>query len=350
MPTSTASVRAGDFNGDGKLDLFVGGRLTPRNYPAPTRSYVLRNDGDRFTDVTREIAPELALDLGMITDAQWLDFDGDKKLDLVTAGEWMPVQFYRNEGTRLRDVTASMRLPPLRGWWYSLAVGDVDADGRPDVIAGNLGLNAAYRASAESKLGIYASPFTGGQNTDVLLTQQVGAKEFPIASLASLSQEMYSLGVKFPTYGSFAPAAMDQLFSAAELQQAMHYQADSFASVVLHNDGAGAFSVTPLPSLAQASPIRSIVPHDVDGDGHLDLIVAGNLFDVEPNTPRVDAGNGLWLRGDGKGQFGAVSPRESGFLAPHSGSGLAVARTPTGTVLLVANTGDALQLFSIGKR
>ena len=345
MLASKGAVRAGDFNGDGRLDLFVGGRLTPRNYPAPTRSYVLRNDGDHFTDVTDQLAPGLVTPGGMITDAAWVDFDGDGKLDLVTVGEWMPIQFWRNDGTRLQNVTASLKLPPLRGWWYSLAVADVDHDGRPDLIAGNLGRNSAWQASPTSPLGLYASPFTGGQTSDLLLTQQVGTREFPIASLAALSHEIYTLGVQFPTYGLFASASLDQLFSAAQLKEAVHYQADTFSSMVLHNDGGSAFCVVPLPTLAQIAPMRGIVPFDVDGDGNLDLIVAGNLHDVEPNTPRLDAGNGLWLRGDGHGQFVPVSPRESGFLAPHNVAGLALLRTSAGHAVVVANTGDSLQVF-----
>ncbi len=350
MLASKAAVRAGDFNGDGRPDLFVGGRLTPRNYPAPARSYLLRNDGNHFTDVTTQVAPELAKPGGMITDAVWVDFDGDGKLDLVTVGEWMSIEFWRNDGTRLHNVTASLKLPPLRGWWYSIAVADVDHDGRPDLIVGNLGRNSAWQASPTSPLGIYAAPFTGGQNIDIVLTQQVGTREFPIASLATLSHDIYTLDVKFPTYGAFAPASLEQLFSAAQLKEAVHYQADTFSSLVLHNDGGSAFSAVPLPTLAQIAPIRGIVPFDVDGDGHLDLIVAGNLYEVEPNTPRVDAGNGLWLRGDGHGHFAPVSPRESGFLAPHNVTGLALLRTSAGHAVVVANTGDSLQLFSIGKR
>jgi hypothetical protein len=347
MLASKGAVRAGDFNGDGRPDLFVGGRLTPRNYPAPTRSYVLRNDGDHFTDVTEQVAPGLVTPGGMITDAVWVDFDGDRKLDLVTVGEWMPIEFWKNDGARLQNVTASLKLPPLRGWWYSLAVADVDHDGRPDLVAGNLGRNSAWQASPTSPLGIYAAPFTGGQNTDILLTQQVGTKEFPIASLATLSHDIYTLGVQFPTYGTFASASLDQLFSAAQLKEATHYQADTFSSLVLHNDGGKAFSAVPLPSLAQIAPIRGIVPSDVDGDGHLDLIVAGNLYDVEPNTPRLDAGNGLWLRGDGRGSFAPVSPRESGFLAPRNVAGLALLKTAAGHLVMAANTGDSLQVFRI---
>ena len=350
MPTSAATVRAGNLNGDSRPDLFVGGRLSPRNYPAPTRSYLLRNDGNRFTDVTAAVAPELARAGGMITDAAWIDFDGDGRQDLVTVGEWMPIQFYRNDGTQLRNVTQSMRLPPMRGWWYSLAVGDFDHDGRPDLVVGNLGLNYAYQTSMESRFGVYAAAFTGNRSADIVLTQEIGGIEYPYAGLASLGREIYSLGVRFPTFGSFAKASVAEAFGATALQGALHYQTDTFASVYLRNEGGSAFSSVALPNLAQIAPIKSIVAHDVDGDGHLDVIVAGNMFDVEPNTPRADAGNGLWLRGDGKGRFIPVPPTESGLLSPLDVSGLAMIRTATGRALLVANTGDSLQSFSIRPR
>jgi hypothetical protein len=350
MLASTATVRAGDFNGDGRPDLFVGGRLTPRSYPYPARSYLLRNDGDHFTDVTEQLAPELVHPGGMITDAVWVDFDGDGRLDLVTAGEWMPIQFYHNDGTRLRNVTSQMHLPPMRGWWYSLAVGDFDHDGRPDIVAGNLGLNYTYTTSTDSAFGVYAADFTGNGTTDVVLTQTIGGIEYPVAGMAPLGRVLYQLALKFPTYGSFADASVERLFGAGLLKKALHYQADTFASVFLHNDGKGAFSVSPLPMPAQIAPIKAIAVQDVDGDGNLDLIVAGNLYDAERNTPRADAGNGLWLKGDGRGHFAPVSPRESGFLAPLDATGLALIRTPTGVGVLVANAGDSLQAFTIRKR
>ncbi len=168
--------------------------------------------------------------------------------------------------------------------------------------------------------------------------------------MAPLGQEIYPTVAKFPTYGSFARASIPQLFGATQLQQALHYEVDTFASMYLHNDGGGKFTASVLPNLAQISPIKGIVTHDVDGDGHLDLIVAGNLYIAEPNTPRADAGNGLWLRGDGRGHFAPVSPRESGFLAPLNVAGLALINTQAGKAVLVANTGDSLQAFAIGKR
>jgi enediyne biosynthesis protein E4 len=348
MLTSTAAVRAGDFNGDGRLDLFVGGRLMPRGYPLPTRSYVLRNDGGHFTDVTEQVAPELVNPGGMITDAAWLDYDGDGHLDLVTTGEWMAVRFFHGEGARLRDVTAGMHLPPMRGWWFSLGVGDFNRDGHPDLVAGNLGLNYSYPTSKDGVLGVYAGDFTGNRTTDVVLTQKVGGIEQPIAGMASLGREIYTLALKFPTYGSFADARIEQLLGPAQLRGATHYEADTFASVVLLNDGKGGFSVTSLPMAAQIAPIKAIAVRDVDGDGNLDLIVAGNLYDTEPNTPRLDAGNGLWLRGDGRGHFTPVSPRESGFLAPLNATGIALLKTPTGLGVLVANAGDSLQAFVVG--
>ena len=247
----------------------------------------------------------------MITDAAWIDFDGDGRVDLVTVGEWMPIQFYHNEGSRLRNVTQQMHLPATRGWWFSLAAGDFDHDGRPDLVAGNLGLNYSYTTSKDSSFGIYAADFTGNRTTDVVLTQTIGGTEYPIAGMAPLGHTIYSLGMKFPTYGAFAAASIPQLFGAGALAQALHYQADTFASVVLHNDGEKGFTLTPLPDEAQIAPIKGIVVHDVDGDGTLDLVVAGNLYGAEANTARADAGNGLWLRGNGKGGFTAVPPRQA---------------------------------------
>jgi hypothetical protein len=238
----------------------------------------------------------------------------------------------------------------MRGWWYSLVTGDFDKDGRPDLVAGNLGLNYAYGTSAEHRFGVYAGDFTGNRTTDIVLTDKSRENEFPYGGMAPLGREIYTLALKYPTYGSFAQAPITKLFSRSQLEAALHYETDTFASAFLHNDGGGRFTAFPLPNPAQIAPIKAIVSRDVDGDGHLDITVAGNLYEAEPNTPRADAGNGLLLRGDGKGGFIPVSPRESGFLAPRNVAGMAVVKTAAGNSLLVANTGDSLQVFKLNKR
>ena len=350
MLTSTASVKAGDLNGDGRLDLFVGGRLTPGKYPAPTQSYVLRNDGGRFTDITRQMVPELLEPGGMITDAAWVDFNGDQRLDLVAAGTWMPIQFYANVGTRLRNVTASTGLPPMRGWWYRLAVGDFNKDGRPDLVAGNLGLNHTYTTSEKSRFGLYAADFDGNRSTDLIFTQEIDGTEYPFYGLAPLGSAIDVLRTVYPTFEAFSGASVRKVFGSARLREALHYQADTFASVWLRNDGDGAFKSFELPPMAQISPIRGIVVHDVDGDSNLDLIVAGNTYETEPNTPRADAGKGLWLKGDGRGKFSPVSPSRSGFLAPLNVRDLTLIDTPAGKVILVSNNGAPLQAFTLRRR
>lgn len=347
MLTSTSSVTAGDFNGDGRPDLFVGGRLKPRDYPHPSRSYLLRNDGGRFTDVTRETAPELMEPGGMITDAVWIDYNRDERTDLVTAGEWMPIKFYENDGERLNNVTGSTGLPPMRGWWYSLEAGDFNKDGHPDLAAGNLGLNHNYTTSKNSKFGVVAGNFSGLRTTDVILTKEVNGTEYPYYGLVKLAREIYTLGLKFQSFESFANSSVRDVFGSSALEGALRYQADTFASVWMQNNGDGTFSMNKLPNMAQISPVNDILTTDVDGDGNPDLIVAGNMYHSEPTGPRADAGNGLWLKGDGRGDFSPVPPIESGFLAPLNVKNLSLINGKTGRAVVVANNDDSVQIFNI---
>jgi enediyne biosynthesis protein E4 len=345
--TSTSSVKAGDFTGDGQLDLFVGGRLTPRNYPFPARSYILRNEGGNFTDVTVLAAPGLINPGGMITDAVWMDFTGNGHLDLVTAGEWMSLQFFENTGGQFRNVTDSMKLPAMNGWWFSLEAGDFNNNGHLDLIAGNLGLNHIYTTSNEGKLGLYASDFSKNGTTDIVFTMETEGNKYPVLGLAVLGRAIYTVGLKFPTFESFSNASIEQIFDSASLNEALYYQADTFSSMYLQNNGDGTFTTRELPRIAQISPIKSIIAHDFDDDGNLDLLIAGNIYHTEPNTPRADAGKGLWLKGDGEGNFAPVPPMYSGFTAPLDVRNLSLITTTSGKAVLVASNNDSLQTFSI---
>jgi enediyne biosynthesis protein E4 len=347
MLTSTGTVKAADFTGNGQTDLFVGGRLTPRDWPRPTRSYLLRNDGGRFTDVTADMAAELIEPGGMITDAVWIDFNDDGRPDLVTAGEWMPIRFFQNEGERFREVTQQMGLPPLRGWWNSLAAADLNGNGRMDLVAGNLGLNHTYTASPEEPFGVVAGDFSGNRTTDIILTKVIDGTEYPFYGLAKLGREIYTLPIRYNSFESFAKATIEQVVGRNAYQDALRYQADTFASVVLLNDGSGGFMVQQLPNMAQISPVYDILITDVNSDGHPDLIVAGNLYHSEPTAARADAGNGLWLKGDGTGRFTPVGPLESGLLAPGDVRSLQIVDTSGGQLLLIGNNNDQVQVFRI---
>src|SRR5258705_290263 len=223
----------------------------------------------------------------MITAAVWVDVDGDKRLDLVTAGEWMPLQIFRNEGARFRNISTTAGLGATRGWWFSLSAADLNHDGHPDLVAGNLGLNFAYTTSPASRFGIYAGDFTSDNRTDIVLTQEIGGKEYPVMGRAKLGPTIYPIALKFPSYAGFASQSVTELFGPSQLggDHALHYQMDTFASLYLQNNGDGTFTSLPLPNAAQMSPIRGIVVRDVDADVNLDLIVAGNLYAMEPNTP-----------------------------------------------------------------
>jgi len=217
--------------------------------------------------------------------------------------------FYHNDGARLRDVTASMSLPPLRGWWYSLATGDFNHDGRPDLVAGNLGLNYTYTTSEQGRFGSYAADFTGNGTSDVVLTQEIDGTEYPFFGSANGAGDLPA-GGEIPSYRcSQKHRSRSSSVPPNCSVPSITRRIPSPASICKQ----WGWNVHGVPAAKPGADLtdRGIIAHDVDGDGNLDLIVAGNLYDAEPNTPRADAGNGLWLKGDGHWSLrrGAPSPK-----------------------------------------
>ena len=343
--TSTTTIEAGDFTGDGQLDLFVGGRVAPRSYPDPVRSYLLKNENGKFTDITNTSAPDLINQGGLVTDAVWFDYDDDENLDLVTVGEWMPIQFYQNDGEKLTNVTESMELPPLRGWWWSIEKGDLNSDGRPDLIAGNQGLNFSFRTSDENKIGVYASDFSNGWDKDLVFVQEIDGVEYPYFGLAKMGAAINNLSYQYDSFEAFSDEPIQNIFSIKELGNALHYQTDTFASFKLLNNGNGTFSVKQLPNKAQISPIKGMIIHDFNNDASSDLLIAGNMFQTDPNIPRADAGKGLLLKGDNEGNLEPVPIHKSGFYAPEDVKYITLIETAKGKAVLVANHNEELQLF-----
>jgi hypothetical protein len=283
----------------------------------------------------------------MLTDAVWTDFDGDGREDLVLAGTWTPVMFFKNTGQHLQNITPSTGLPPLTGWWYSLATGDFNNNGHIDIVAGNLGLNHTFTTSSQNPFGVYAADFNENRYTEIIFTQREDGRDYPFFGLAKHGRANQQISIQFPTFEGFSNVPIQQFISSQKLNNAIHYQADTFASVYLRNNGDGTFSSFELPALAQISPIKSIIVHDVEGDANLDLIVAGNIYRTDPEIPRADAGNGLWLRGDGNGNFEPVPPFESGFLAPLDVKRISMIQMPNSYGVVVANNSDALQIYKM---
>ncbi len=348
MLSSGSRVVPADYDRDGDVDLFVGGRLVPGKYPFPARSYLLQNDGGRFTDVTATVAPELA-EAGMVTDAAWGDFDSDGRLDLTVVGEWMPVLLLRNAGGKFTSVTAKAGLGESSGWWFSVAAGDFDRDGDLDLVAGNLGRNYKYKASAKEPFEVYCSDFDENGALDIVLGYYNGGSLYPLRGRQCSSEQMPFIKEKFPDYKTFGLARLQEVYGEESLEKALHYQAKTFATSYFENRGDGTFAATAFPNAVQLSAINAILPGDYDGDGHADLLMAGNLYASEVETPRGDAGIGVFLRGNGKGQFRPVPSRQSGFYADGDVKDMRLIRLGTAGALgvLAARNNDSLQLIRV---
>lgn len=316
MAGSGSCVRAGDFDGDGDLDLFVGGRQSPGRYPVPVTSHLLRNDSQggalRFTDVTREMAPDL-VNIGMVTDARWITQKGSALPDLVLVGEWMSIRIFRNSPEGFRDVTAQSGLDGDVGWWSCITAEDFDRDGDLDMVAGNLGLNYKYNASHERPFEVFAKDFDNNGTFDIVLGYYDSETLYPVRGRTCSSNQMPFIKQKFPTYNSFGAASLADIYGIENLATSLNYKATNFATCYVENLGDGTYAVRPLPNQAQVSSVNAIIPYDVDQDGNLDLILGGNLYGSEAETPRNDAGIGLFLKGDGKGGFVPVGALESGL-------------------------------------
>ncbi len=337
-------VRPADYDGDGDVDLFVGSRVVTRNYGRTPRSVLLENDGrGHFSDVTDARAPALA-EAGMVAAAVWADVDGDGTPDLVVAGEWMPLRvFVQREG---RFVEAGAGLAGTEGWWNTLHAADLDGDGDVDLVAGNLGRNAYLHASPDHPARLYLNDFDGNGRLDQILTFYRDGVERLLADRDELFYQMPRLAEKYPTYASFGDAGLRDVFSEEALETAAVKTAHTFATAVALNDGTGTFSLHPLPAMAQWTQTRAVFSDDVDGDGHVDLVLAGNFGGVPPKLGRYDASYGLFLRGDGRGGFTPVEPARSNLWLFGEVRALRSLRRADGArLLLAARNDDTIQVI-----
>lgn len=349
ITTSGLNVTASDYDHDGDLDLFLGGRLLPQRYPYPVDSYILENISEpgrpRFVDATENVLPELK-SLGLVTASSWVDFDSDGWDDLVVVGEWMPVKFYKNNQGTFKDVSDQMLSGNTSGWWFDVQKGDFDNDGDQDLVLGNLGKNYKYQATEATPFKIYLNDFDGNQSSDIVLSYKKGETEFPVRGRQCSSQQMPAIKSKFKDYNSFASANLKQIYTSKLLKESLSYEITSFESVYLENDN-GTFKSRPLPQLAQLSSINQFVVDDFNSDGNLDVVLAGNLYNAEVETPRGDASFGLYLQGDGTGNFDPKTMMESGLKIIGDVRGMEEISIGGKKHLLVAKNDAMMQLVKV---
>lgn len=343
--TSAGCVVAHDFDIDGDLDLFVGGRVVPLKYPSAPESFLLENDGKgNFRNVTEVLAPSLRF-AGMVTSALWSDVDRDGFKDLIMVGEWMPITIFKNVSGKKFERLSPENLEHTVGWWNSLVGGDFDNDGDTDYVAGNLGLNSLFKASVREPVSIYANDYDDNGSYDAVIGRYIEGKEFPTHYRETLTEQMTFLRKSLVRYSVYGKATIPDFLPRHKLQNALVYKACFFQSAYIENTGDG-FVVKALPISAQTAPIYGMVVSDFNADGNLDLMAVGNSYSSETASGFYDAGIGLILHGDGKGNFVSSHPNASGFFVDSDAKALAEVRlADNARAWVVTSNNDSLKVF-----
>ncbi|WP_224995533.1 VCBS repeat-containing protein [Cesiribacter sp. SM1] len=335
-------IRPFDFDGDGDQDLFLGTRVKGGSYGIAPDSYLLLNDGrGKFTDATDRLAPGLRK-AGMLTDARWVDWDGDRQTDLVVVGDWMPVKLYKNSGGKLVEAQAPAQ---TSGFWQTIQAADFDGDGDMDFVAGNIGTNTKLRKGAGATLQLYVKDIDSNGTLEHIIAYPVADKWYPLAGKDELGKQLPLINKKFNDYQSFAGKTLEQVFDKGELEGAQKLEVNCFESLYLENLGGGSFRKHILPAQAQVSKIFALHLADVDGDQLPDVLLGGNLHGVSSYQGRYDASYGLVLKGVGKGSFTPILPASAGFVLQGEVRDIKTLKTASGELLLVARNNAPLQLF-----
>jgi enediyne biosynthesis protein E4 len=343
---ATSVARATDFDGDGDIDLFVGGRLKPQSYGLPLSSFLLKNDGQgQFKGATSELAPELK-EIGMVTDAQWADIDGDKDMDLVVVGEWMPVTIFKNEGGKFVNTTKTNGLNKTCGLWNMVKPFDADGDGDMDFAVGNFGENSRFKATPQYPMTMYYGDFDENGSSEQIICNYEDGKNYPCLLRHDLISQVPSMKKKYLEYKKYAVETIEQVLSPEQMKKAKKYEAQTLQTGLIINEGKGKFSFKPLPYEAQLSPTYAFLNNDFDKDGKADLLALGNFFEAKPEIGRMDANFGLLLRGDGKGSYATMPFAQSGMQIRGQVRDLVSIKIASKTLYIVVQNNDKLLVFN----
>jgi len=316
MLVSKGCVRVADINQDGKPDLFVGGRVIPGRYPENPQSYILINHSNggtpKFVDQTASIGAELK-NLGMVTDAAWYDLNNDKKAELLVVGDWQPIQVFALNGGKLSNVTTTYFTKQYTGLWNKLLLDDFNNDGKVDLLVGNLGLNSQLKASEKEPAELFFKDFDDNGSVDPIVNFYIHGKSYPYVTRDELLDQLSIMRTRFPDYKSYADATMTEIFTSEELANVQKLTINTLKTTLFICDSQGKFQEKSLPLEIQFSPVFAIAATDIDADGKKDLVIGGNINRGRLRFGKYDANLGLVLKGDGTGQFKAISQQQSGL-------------------------------------
>ena len=349
------AVTAADYDGDGDMDIFIGGRITPEKYPQSPRSYILQNNKGVFTVVTNQVCSELQYP-GMITDALWTDFDNDKKPDLIICGEWMPLRFFKNNNGKLTEVTAATGLNNDNGMWRSLQAVDIDNDGDMDYVAGNMGLNNKYHATPQMPIILYTKDIDKNGSEDLILAYYIknnGGKYelFPGLDRNQLADQIPSVKKKYLLHKEFSDVNMERLAHDFGNNGWTKLKCETMQTVWIENMGIEKFKMHELPIEVQFAPVNAILPYDINNDGNIDLLIAGNEYEADAMTGRYDASYGLVLKSDGKGNFTSGNLVQSGFILDGDVKDMKLINVMNkGKVVVAAVNNDKVKCFALKNR
>ncbi|MGZ3922589.1 MAG: VCBS repeat-containing protein [Flavisolibacter sp.] len=348
MLVSKSVVCAADFDGDGDLDLFVGGRVVPGMYPQTPESYLLQNDGTgKFTNITASRAPNLRY-VGMVTDAKWFDYNKDGKPDLFVVGEWMSPTIFGNSGTQLIPAAEDSVFNKNNGWWNTIEIADLDNDGDSDIVIGNWGLNSQLKCSVNEPLTMIYKDFDNNGSVDPFLCCYIQGKQFPYVSRDELLDEIYPMRKKFTSYKSYADASMSEIFTTDELKDAKTLTTTNLGTSYFENKK-GRFYLHPLPVQAQYSPVYKVLVEDFNDDGFPDLLLLGNNEYPRLKLGKMDANFGTLLLNDGKGNFVYSANKDNGLFIAGDTKDALVLRVTGNKYLLVTINGADLNTYKLGQ-
>jgi hypothetical protein len=343
---SASCVTSADFDDDGDLDLFVGGRFEPGKYPLSSRSYILRNDNQKFVDVTKTLNSDL-LYPGTVTDAKWSDVDKDGKTDLIIVGEWMPVRVFKNTQNSFKEITNAMGLDQTHGWWNCVEVADLNKDGYHEIIAGNIGMNSFFRSTIKNPVRIVAKDFDNSGSIDPVVTyyNTIEQERFIVHNRLVLIDQIPPIKKLFETFTHYATTPFESAFSSKDLRGAFEGSLNLQTSCIFLNNNGKKFQLTELPQIAQISTVNDVLADDLNNDGHTDLVLVGNNLSTETLFGAFDASVGCVMLGNGKLEWKTLSPEETGFIANKDAKMIKAARSNLGQMIIISNNNSNMDLY-----